>query len=119
MVEIGVESSPDGQRVRVAGTLDVRCAPDARLLMHQLIDSAAGPILLDLADCQVRDSTAFGLLVELLRRAGRAQRPLLIIAADERTRRLLRRARLAGLLSADPALAGTATASRDGVFATA
>ena len=46
------------------------------------------------------DTTGFGLIVECLRRSRRAGRPLCIVAADDRTRRLLRRARLGALLGA-------------------
>ena len=108
MVDIALVNLEHGQQVRVAGVLDVRTAADTRILMHRIVDGATGPILLDLADCQVRDSTAFGLLVELRLRAGRAHRPLRITAADERTRRLLRRARLANLLVDEPARSASA-----------
>jgi anti-anti-sigma regulatory factor len=62
----------------------------------------------------VGDATGFGLIVECQRRARRAGRPMRIVAADERTRRLLRRARLHSLLlvvpvaDGEPALAGAA-----------
>ncbi len=44
------------------------------------------------------DTTGFGLIVECQRRARRAGRPMVVVAADDRTRRLLRRARLGSLL---------------------
>ena len=71
-------------------------------------------VLLDLGEAHVGDATGFGLIVECQRRARRAGRPMRIVAADERTRRLLRRARLHSLLLAvpvadgEPALAGAA-----------
>jgi anti-anti-sigma regulatory factor len=50
----------------------------------------------------VGDATGFGLLVECVRRSRLAGRPMRIVAADERTRRLLRRARLGRLLTGAP-----------------
>ena len=60
-------------------------------------------MLLDLGEAHVGDATGFGFIVECQRRARRAGRPMRIVAADERTRRLLRRARLHSLLSTAPA----------------
>ncbi len=98
MVDIVSDAGPHGQRVAVRGVLDVRAVPDVRLAMHALIDGHRGPVLLDLQGCHLRDSTAFGLLIETFRRARRAGRPVRIVAADDRTCRLLRRARLGAML---------------------
>ena len=59
-------------------------------------------MLLDLGEAHVGDATGFGLIVECERRARRAGRPMHIVAADDRTRRLLRRARLRSLLTLAP-----------------
>jgi anti-anti-sigma regulatory factor len=74
-------------------------------------------LLLDLAEVHVGDATGFGLLVECLRRSRRAGRPLHIVAADDRTRRLLRRARLGSLLEVsgtDAAVPGSLLAGAAG-----
>ena len=84
----------------LSGRLDVAATPDARRDLHTLIDSGDTPIRLDLGACTVLDATGLGLLVELQRRAHRRGRPLTIVAADARTRRLLRRVRLGRLLHA-------------------
>ncbi len=104
-----------GCHVTLRGRLDVRTVADLRLTVHRLIAEGTTPVLLDLAEAQVGDATGFGFLVECQRRARRAGRPLRIVAAEERTRRLLRRARLHSLLAAlpatvadEPALAGAA-----------
>jgi anti-anti-sigma factor len=104
-----------GCHVTLRGRLDVRTVADLRLTVHRLIADGSTPVLLDLAEAQVGDATGFGFLVECQRRARRAGRPIRIVAADERTRRLLRRARLHSLLGAlpttatdEPALAGAA-----------
>jgi anti-anti-sigma factor len=106
-----------GCHVALRGRLDVRTVADLRLTVHRLIAEGTTPVLLDLAEAEVGDATGFGFIVECQRRARRAGRPMHIVAADERTRRLLRRARLHSLLGAlpttttttdEPALAGAA-----------
>jgi anti-anti-sigma factor len=103
-----------GCHVVLRGRLDVRTVADLRLTLHRLIANGSTPVLLDLAEVHVGDATGFGFLVECQRRARRAGRPMRIVDADDRTRRLLRRARLHSLLvapvaaTAEPALAGAA-----------
>ena len=94
-----------GCHVALRGRLDVRTVADLRLTLHRLIAEGTTPVLLDLSEAQVGDATGFGFLVECQRRARRAGRPMRIVAADERTRRLLRRARLHSLLGALPVAA--------------
>ncbi len=104
-----------GCHVTLRGRLDVRTVADLRLTVHRLIASGSTPLFLDLAEAHVGDATGFGFLVECQRRSRRADRAMRIVAADDRTRRLLRRARMHQLLSAapaevvdEPALAGAA-----------
>lgn len=106
---------PGGHDIALSGRLDVRTVPDARLELHALVDGDDRPIRLDLAECTLGDSTALGLIVEVLRRSHRAGRAVRIVAADARTRRLLRRTRVCRLLGtlepeALPELAPVATA---------
>lgn len=93
-----------GCHVALAGRLDVRSAADVRLTLHRTIAAGSTAVHLDLGEAHIGDATGFGLVVEVLRRARRAGRPLLIVAADDRSRRLLRRARMGSLL-ADEVLA--------------
>lgn len=88
----------NGLVVTLEGRLDSSSVPDARLVMHRLVDEAGGPVRLDLGECVVGDSTALGMLVEILARAHRRGVHLEVIHADERTRRLFRRIRLGRLL---------------------
>ena len=115
IVTITEYSDAGGCHVTLRGRLDVRTVADLRLTLHRLIADGSTPVLLDLAEAQVGDATGFGFIVECQRRARRAGRPMRIVAADERTRRLLRRARMHSLLGAVPvpaadeaALAGAA-----------
>jgi anti-anti-sigma factor len=99
-----------GCHLALRGRLDVRTVADLRLPLHRIIAGGTTPLLVDLAEVHVGDATGFGLLVECLRRSRRAGRTMHIVAADDRTRRLLRRARLGSLLEgsdADAAGAGS------------
>lgn len=113
IVTITEHHDDGGCHVALRGRLDVRTVADLRLALHRVIASGSTPLLLDLGEAHVGDATGFGLIVESLRRSRRAGRPMHIVAADDRTRRLLRRARLGALLGVatpegavvDPALA--------------
>ena len=99
MVTIDEREDESGCHLTLRGRLDVRTVPDLRLTLHRVIAGGSSPLMLDLAEVQVGDATGFGLLVESVRRARRAGRPVHVVAADERTRRLLRRGRLGSVLS--------------------
>ena len=94
-----------GCHLALAGRLDVRTVADVRSTLNRSIAAGSTAVHLDLGEAHVGDATGFGLLVEVLRRARRAGRPLVVVAADDRTRRLFRRARMGSLL-ADDLLAG-------------
>ncbi|QKE84101.1 STAS domain-containing protein [Arthrobacter sp. NEB 688] len=89
----------DGVLVTVTGRLDARSAADLRGVLHRVIAQGADPIHLDLTEAHIGDACALGLLLEVHRRAHRAGRHLAVVAADDRTRRLLLRLRLPGLLA--------------------
>ena len=115
IVTITEQHDDRGCHVALRGRLDVRTVGDLRLTMHRLIANGTTALLLDLGEAHVGDATGFGFIVECQRRARRAGRPMRIVAADDRTRRLLRRARLHSLLGpgpdaavVEPALAGAA-----------
>jgi len=91
-----------GCHVVLRGRLDVRTVADLRMTLHRVIANGTSAVLLDLGEAHVGDATGFGLIVECERRARRAGRPMHIVAADDRTRRLLRRARLHSLLTPAP-----------------
>ena len=107
MVTVSESHDERGCHVALAGPLDVRTAADLRLALHRTIADGTTAVHLDLGSAHIGDATGFGVIVEVLRRARRAGRPLLIVAADERSRRLLRRARMGALL-ADEVLTGAA-----------
>ena len=83
-----------GHHVSLRGRLDIHTVPDLRMVLHRIVDDGSDDLLLDLAECEIGDATGFGVIVECLRRARRGSRAFCIVDADERTHRLLRRARL-------------------------
>ncbi|NHA68670.1 STAS domain-containing protein [Phycicoccus flavus] len=108
---MGVETQPvvtvqqrsaDEVLVRVAGRLDRGTVGDLRTTLRPLVDPPGTTVLVDLEDAQVGDAAALALLVELRRRAERRGSALQVVAADARTLRLLRRARLGAVVA--PAL---------------
>ncbi len=105
VVTITEEHDERGCHLALSGRLDVRSVADVRLTLHRAIAAGSTAVHLDLGRAHIGDTTGFGLLVEVLRRAHRAGRPLVIVAADDRSRRLLRRARL-GFVLADDVLTG-------------
>ncbi|GAA4400518.1 hypothetical protein GCM10023168_09360 [Fodinibacter luteus] len=106
IVTIAEHEDEHGRHVALRGRLDVRTAADLRLTLHRVIAGGTNPLLLDLGEAHVGDATGLGLIVECVRRSRRAGRGLHIVAADERTRRLLRRARLGTLIGTAPSCSG-------------
>jgi len=83
-----------GQEVAISGRIDVHTVPDVRLLLHEVIDTGNGDILLRLAGAEIGDSTGLGVLVEAFNRARRAGRRFGVVDMTARTERLLRASRL-------------------------
>ncbi len=97
--------------VTLRGRIDRTSAADVRLALRRTIGDGTSALHVDLAGVVIGDSTGIGVLVEALRHARRARRPMRVVAADDRTRRLMRRARLGHLLldaDRDPLLTGAA-----------
>lgn len=85
----------DGTLLRIDGTLDVRSATELRSLLHTIIDTSPGTLLLDLGETHVADATGLGLLLECHRRGKRRGRTMRLVAVSPATERLLRRLGLA------------------------
>lgn len=97
-VLVGWVGSEAGPVLGLQGRLDRRSAPDLRQELYRAVDQGTGPLNLDLSQCTIADAAAIGLLIECLRRSHRSGRSVHVVAADPRTQRLLRRARLSRLL---------------------
>ena len=97
-----------GHHVALRGRLDFHTVPDLRMVLHRIVDDGQDDLLLDLLECEIGDATGFGVIVECLRRARRGSRTFCIVDADDRTRRLLRRARLNHVVGPVPSTIATA-----------
>ncbi len=98
VVTVDERDDEDGCHVTLRGRLDRSTSADVRLALRRTIGAGSSPLRVDLAEVVIGDATGIGVLVEALRHARRAHRPMVVVAADDRTRRLMRRARLGHLL---------------------
>jgi anti-anti-sigma factor len=89
-----VRSLHPGHEVAITGRIDVHTVPDVRLLLHEVIDTGSGDLLMRLARAEIGDATGLGVLVEAYTRARRAGRRLAVVDMTDRTQRLLRASRL-------------------------
>jgi anti-anti-sigma factor len=94
VLPVEVRAGRDGQEVAITGRIDVHSVPDVRLVLHEIIDTGSGDVLMRLAAAEIGDATGLGVLVEAYNRARRAGRRLAVVDMSERTGRLLRASRL-------------------------
>lgn len=85
-------------RVRVLVPFDLAHSADLRQGLIGVLRAGAGPVLVDLSASTVVDHVGFATLLGAHARAARAGRRLRYTGADQRTKRLLRRAGLTRLL---------------------
>lgn len=106
-IEVDLEGDV-GAIVRLSGRLDASCIPDVRSRVIALLEApmpgpgAPSDVVVDVADVQIGDAAALGLLLECHRRAVRHGRHLVVVNASERSRRLIRRSRLGRLMEPHP-----------------
>ncbi len=80
--------------VELIGEVDVYSAAQAKQAMHELVDSGANNILIDLQGTDYLDSTAMGVLVGVLKRVAENGGSLRLIGLRPRIRRLFEITRL-------------------------
>jgi anti-anti-sigma factor len=103
--DLQVEVVRDGAEVALSGRLDVRSAPVARALLHEIVAAGTGDLLVSVADLEIWDASGLGVLVGADRRARQAGRRLVLTGVPPRQLRLLRATRLHRLLAVEPAVA--------------
>lgn len=79
----------DHAALTVGGRLDVRSAADARVALHRAVDEGRGDLILDLTDLDSWDATGLGVIMGAHRRAGRADRRLVLRGVPPQMQRLL------------------------------
>ncbi|MCQ4080422.1 STAS domain-containing protein [Streptomyces sp. RB6PN25] len=97
----------DHAELAVGGRLDVRSAADARTVLHSAVDSGRGDLVLDLTELDSWDATGLGVIMEAHRRAGRANRRLVLRGVPPQMERLLVATRLHRILTIDRGLGVT------------
>jgi anti-sigma B factor antagonist len=103
--DLQIEVVRDGVELSLSGRLDVRSAPVARALLHEIVHAGTGDLLVHVADLEIWDASGLGVLVGANRRARRTGRRLVLTGVPPRQLRLLRAARLHRLLTLEPAVA--------------
>jgi anti-sigma B factor antagonist len=103
--DLQIEVIRSGVEVVLSGRLDARNTPVARALLHELVLSGDGDLLLHVRDLRIWDASGLGVLVGANRRARQAGRRLVLTDVPPRELRLLRATRLARLLVLEPAVA--------------
>jgi anti-anti-sigma factor len=100
-----IEVVRTGSDVVLSGRLDSRSAPVARALLHEIIGSGEGELLLHVADLEIWDASGLGVLVGANRRARQVGRHIVLTEVPPRELRLLRATRLHRLITLEPAVA--------------
>lgn len=98
----------DHAELAVGGRLDVRSAADARTVLHSALDGGQGDLVLDLTELDSWDTTGLGVIMGAHRRAGRADRRLVLRGVPPHMQRLLVATRLHRVLIIEGGIAAEA-----------
>lgn len=74
--------------VSVSGEVDVATAPAVRDCLHQVIERDPGPVIADLVGVTFIDSTGLGVLIGAHRQCADSGRPLRVVVAEPRIRKV-------------------------------
>jgi anti-anti-sigma factor len=98
----------DHTELVVGGRLDVHSAADARTVLHSAVDNGHGDLVLDLTGLDSWDATGLGVIMGAHRRAGRADRRLVLRGVPAQLQRLLVATRLHRILVIEGGIAAEA-----------
>jgi anti-anti-sigma factor len=84
-----VVSSTIADLVKVGSHLDVRNVGPVRTVLHQVIESASGDVVVDLAGLEMIDAAGLGMLTAAHVRAERAGHRLVLRNCSDEVRRVL------------------------------
>ena len=91
--------------VTASGELDVWSAPKLDEQLQQVVDRAAGPVIVDLSAVPLIDSVVLGVLVRHAKHLRTADRELVLVTDDPRTVRVIEITGLHYLFQMKPSLA--------------
>jgi anti-anti-sigma factor len=95
----------DHAKLVVGGRLDVRSAADARTALHTALDGGRGDLVPDRTELDSGDAAGRGVILGAHRRAGRANRRLVLRNVPPQMQRLLVATRLHRILAIEAASA--------------
>lgn len=90
--EVSVTNLDGGiQAIAVRGELDLSTAPDLERPLEEVLERGAGPVLVDLSECEFIDSTGIALIVRARQRleSGESERTLAVCSYNDQVRRVL------------------------------
>ncbi len=89
---MSVSDLSDGiQAIAVRGELDLSTAPDLERPLEEVLKGGAGPVLVDLSECEFIDSTGIALIVRAHQRldTNGGERTLVVCSYNDQVRRVL------------------------------
>ena len=69
VLPVEVRALATGREVAISGHIDVHTVADVRLLLHEIIDTGTGDVLMRLGAAEIGDATGLGVLVEAYNQA--------------------------------------------------
>lgn len=87
-LEVNTQREPDATIVSLSGEVDLRTSPKLRSTFLELLDEKPARIVVNLADVKYVDSSGVGTIVELNRRALKADSKVVLVGLQQRVRSL-------------------------------
>jgi anti-anti-sigma factor len=97
-----MEHTTNGNTIRLAGPLDVRCTAELREVVYRLPGEHEGEVVIDISQVDSVDMTTIKLLAVANRAAERQGRRLVLRGASPGVRRLLHLSQLRRMLPVEP-----------------
>ena len=80
--------------VTLSGDIDMRCSPDLRIAMKEVVQKKIPQIVIDMSDVSYMDSSGVATLVEVLQQVKRYQGRLVLLGLHARVKSVFEIARL-------------------------
>jgi anti-sigma B factor antagonist len=93
-LEMRASHEAAGSIVELEGEVDLRTAPQLRIMLLDVLDRKAARIILDLSGVRYIDSSGVGTIVELKRRAMQTDSKVVLVGLQPRVRSLFEITRL-------------------------
>ena len=97
-----MEHSTQGNVLELAGSLDVRCTADLRVVLYSLLGRTHGDVIVDIGRVDTIDMTTLKMIAVANRFAEREGRRLVLRGATPGVRRLLHLSHLRPMIPVEP-----------------